>query len=103
MTFTERVKYKKAILVYKSLSDDHNTPYLHDVLKYNHELKSVNLRSLDSKLDLYIPKPRLEFSRKSFTYSGPKVWNALPTTVRSASTLQEFKTKYVNFWKTSQI
>ena len=103
MTFQERVRYKKAILVFKSLTDDISTPYLKDILKYNHDIKNVNLRSLDSKLELHIPKPRLEFCRKSFAYSGSKIWNSLPIDIRKSATLQEFKSKYIANWKNSQL
>jgi len=38
----------------------------------NQVLRSAN------NYDLYVPKPRLEFCRKSLSYSGPEIWNGIP-------------------------
>ena len=99
--FPDRIKYKKSILVFKSLHPELGTPYLKDHLRYKHEFQSYNLRSLDSQLDLHVPKPRLEFSRKSFTYYGPKIWNSLPVEIRNSKTVNEFKSRYIAHWKSS--
>ena len=100
MKFPERVKYRQAIMVYKSVNNICPV-YLKDKFKHSHNVYRVNLRSSVSKLNLYPPKPRLEFFRKSFDYTGTKVWNALPNEVREAENLASFKNKYIAYWKTS--
>jgi hypothetical protein len=34
---------------------------------------------------LHIPKAKTELFKKTFTYSGPKLWNELPFSIRQAS------------------
>ena len=41
--------------------------------------------------DIQLPRYNLEYSKKSFHYSGLKAWNETPTTIRELSTLQQFK------------
>ena len=33
--------------------------------------------------DLQVPRPRLEITRKSFSYKGAKVWNDIPNNIRN--------------------
>jgi hypothetical protein len=42
---------------------------------------------------LQIPKAKTELFKKTFTYSGPKLWNELPFAIRQASSHNAFKTK----------
>ena len=41
--------------------------------------------------DIQLPRYNLEYSKKSFHYSGLKAWNEIPNTIRELSTLQQFK------------
>jgi hypothetical protein len=95
MKFDERIKFKKAIMMYK-VCNKIAPDYLQQKFTYVSDIHSKNLRSqvLNS---IYVPKPNLEISRKTFTYSGSKIWNSLPDTVKNASTVQEFKAKYLDF------
>ena len=58
--------------------------------RYVNEVSSRVTR-LSSENVLYIGKPRLELTKKSFAYRGAILWNSLPTHVRSAPTLDIFK------------
>jgi hypothetical protein len=42
---------------------------------------------------LQIPKAKTELFKKTCTYSGPKLWNELPFSIRQASSHNAFKTK----------
>ena len=44
-----------------------------------------------NKTDLQIPRLNLDFSRKSFNYTGLKTWNSIPTHTRASNTLTQFK------------
>ena len=96
MRFAERVIYRKAILMYKSLHNLAPT-YLSTKFTYTSEIHQVNLRSLTDST-LYVPKPNLEIYRKTFAYSGSKIWNTLPESVRGAPSLWAFKQRYLR-WK----
>ena len=41
--------------------------------------------------DLVIPRPRSEYLKKSFKYSGAVMWNALSTDAKSSVSLNSFK------------
>ncbi len=66
---------------------------------YIHMLDSVSSRVTrqSSALALYVSKPRLELTKKSFFYRGPILWNNLPVYIQEAPTLECFK-KLLNTW-----
>ena len=99
MRFDERVTYKKAILTYKSL---HNLApsYLCNKFTYTNTIHQVNLRS-QTDSTLYVPKPNLEIYRKTLAYSGPKIWNNIPYTLKSSPSLETFKQRYLRWNETS--
>ena len=41
--------------------------------------------------ELYLPKPRTDYLKRSFSYSGASLWNDLPEDVRTAKSLRNFK------------
>ena len=45
--------------------------------------KHLDLRSVRNQT-LYVPRPNLEIYIKSLAYSGPKIWNTLPESIRNA-------------------
>ena len=45
----------------------------------------------DSVNKLFVPFPRTNFMKNSFTYSGAVLWNSLPCDVREAKSLSQFK------------
>ena len=45
----------------------------------------------DSVNKLFVPFPRTNFMKNSFTYSGAVLWNSLPCHVREAESLSQFK------------
>ena len=44
--------------------------------------------------NLLVPKPNTELYKSSFSFSGPKVWNSLPTEIKTSKTVFEFKNSY---------
>ena len=55
------------------------------------EITSYRLRNTENKLVL--PLPRTNYLKKSFSYSGAKLWNSLSHDLRSADSLHDFKRK----------
>ena len=100
MMFPERVVYQKAILMYKVM---HNLtpPYLTNIFKFSSELHDRSLRSTSENL-LYVPKPNIELYRNSLAYSGSKIWNSIPEYIRNATSLQQFRHKYLEWAATHQ-
>jgi hypothetical protein len=83
-----RIEFKVASLCYRSLHGLAPT-YLSELLVPYQPSRS--LRSADAG-HLSVPRIKLEtFGRRSFSFAGPKIWNALPLSLRNASTLSAFK------------
>ena len=50
---------------------------------------SFDLRDASQKL--YLPKPRTDYLKRSFSYSGASLWNDLPEDIRTTKSLRNFK------------
>ena len=86
-----RLQYKSAILVYQCLNDTLYPAYMKEML--TQYIPSRSLRS-SQKNQLIKPSPKLKhFGERAFTFVGPDLWNSLPEDVKSAPSLQTFKTK----------
>lgn len=85
----QRIIFKIALLVYKALNEA-GPAYLRELLTPYQP--SRQLRSADN-LDLCIPRVKLTYGSRAFSYAGPKVWNSLPHDIRNSSSLNVFKSK----------
>jgi hypothetical protein len=95
--FRKRNEYYKCLIMYKAIHG--LTPdFLLDYITFTYEINQRNLRS-SNNLDLHVPKPLSEKFRKSLLYSGPKLWNTLPETIKHAGTVNDFKTRYKKLMK----
>ena len=61
---------------------------LHDIFA---ERSSISKYDTRNKTDLHIPRLNLDFSKKSFNYTGLKSWNSIPTHIRESGTITRFK------------
>ena len=100
MEFPERVKYQKAIIMYK-ISHNLAPKYLQDLFQQTADIHDRALRSTSDNL-LYVPKPNLEQFRNSLSYSGSKTWNSIPINIKQSDSLSLFKKKYLE-WSSTQI
>jgi hypothetical protein len=90
--FNYRVNYNKCLLMYKSING--LTP---DHISNNfHLLQDISNRELRDKhkMHLHVPRPKCEIYKRSLLYSGPVLWNQLPTQLQSATSLNSFKSMY---------
>ena len=77
------------VLLYKILNEQ-SAPSLRQAFVKNKDLnRDYDLRSNDN--DLALPKPKTNFLKRSFSYSAAKLWNSLPSEVKEASSLYQFK------------
>ena len=91
MSIEQRSKYHKYLLVSKCLKNEAPV-YLKNKIQYLSDRNPYSLRNVVSE-KLQIPKAKTELFKKTFTYSGPKLWNELPFSIRQASSHNAFKTK----------
>ena len=82
---TKRLK-QKAILMFNTINK-HTPFYLQEMFSPSESV--YNLR--DSNGKLYVPKPRRDYLKRSFSYSGASLWNGLPESLRSVTSLAVFK------------
>jgi len=83
-----RIQYKLMLLTYKALHDK-APDYLKDLL--SPLFTSRPLRSSNQNL-LAVPRANLvNYGDRAFSVAAPKLWNALPTHIRSADSLNIFK------------
>ena len=61
--------------------------------KRNTQLK-YNIRNQENALVL--PKPRTEYLKKCFSYSGAKLWNGLSSSSKKAKTVSQFRKNIEN-------
>ena len=73
-------------MVYKSLNGL-APEYMRSMFIYRDTVYS--LRDAEGKLN--IPKPRTNYLKNSFSYTGAVLWNSLPVGLRQAKTLQASK------------
>ena len=86
----KRITFKILLLVFKCLNDMAPV-YLCDLLSLRSP--SRRLRSPDSQV-LLVPKFKTEtYGRKRFEVAAPVLWNSLPSHVKDATSLCNFKRK----------
>ena len=98
LSAVDRVNFKVNTLVYRCLHDL-APPYLSSMLHRVAEVETRRrLRSSAENDILLIPRSRLVTAGdRSFPVAGPRVWNALPATVRTAPSLPSFKRQLKTF------
>ena len=83
----ERRTVMKARLMYKTVNQ--LAPQrLCNVFQLSDTVNNYNLRG--SSTGLFIPRLRTEFLKKSFSYSGAKLWNRIPEDIRSSASYNSF-------------
>ena len=101
MPIMDRIEYRKAIMVYKSLN--HLCPeYMTNMFKYVKQVHTRTTRS-SSTNDLYLPPGKYkQLYMNTFGYSSVKIWNTLSANIRESTSLKDFKRKYLtNYFLTS--
>ena len=92
--FNDRYKYQTALLMFKAIHGI-APAYICDNVCFSYEVNGRNLRSYDN-MTLHQPIPNYEICKRSLAYNGPTIWNALPITIKTSSTIIQFKREYKN-------
>ena len=92
---TFRVQFKLLLLVYKSLHNQ-SPPYIKDLLSPK-PATNYALRSSTQSL-LFVPKANCSsLGDRAFAHAAPVLWNSLPLTIRTSSSLAIFKKQLKTF------
>ena len=85
-----RIEFKLLLLTYKALHGM-APDYIKDLLTLHVNTRD-NMRSSDNCMPLFVPRSRLVTAGDvCFSIAAPKMWNALPNSIRSAKSLDVFK------------
>ena len=88
----QRVEFKLCLLVYKALhgmAPDYITNLCRTTSSTNAGLR---LRG-SARGDLFVARTRTMFGDRAFSAAGPRSWNSLPSKVRSAASIETFKSR----------
>ena len=88
LNIRKRVLFKIALLAYKAING-YAPDYLQNLFSYSHHGHSLKLLVPDYKLERY--------GRRSFSYTGPRLFNALPLHLTSSPTTASFKSSLKTF------
>ena len=89
---TFRVQFKLLLFVYKALRNQ-SPPYIKDLLS----LKQAAIRSSAQSL-LFVPKVNCStLGDRAFAHAAPVLWNSLPLTIKTSSSLAIFKKQLKTF------
>ena len=58
----------------------------------------ASLRSVSSQY-FRIPKPNINISKESISYSGPIIWNSISNEIKNSSTCSSFTQNVINWFK----
>ena len=85
----ERIKFKILLLTYKALNG--KAPrYISEMLSF----KETRTTRYITSFPLFVPKVKCHtFGGRSFSFKAPTLWNKLPLSIRSAESVDSFKTK----------
>jgi hypothetical protein len=87
ISLQERRAQMKARLMYKTVNA--LAPQrLCETFQNSNAISNYNLRG--STTGLFTPRPRTEFLKKSFSYSGARIWNQIPQEIRTSVSLDSF-------------
>ena len=82
-----RFTKQRALILYKTLNE-FAPEYLSCLFTQRH-VNDYNLRNLEGRLSL--PKPNINYLKRSFCYSGACLWNNLPQDLKSVGSIGQFK------------
>ena len=71
--------------------------YIRDIFQLRADtLTNNSLRSVSNN-NFTIPMPRTSLFKDSLSYSGPVIWNAIPSDVKNASAINDFTLKMITW------
>ena len=86
----------KAGLMFKTLKG--NMPsYLQDMFSF----RGLGYNIRNSEIRLNLPKPRTNYLKRSFCYSGAILWNSLPQDIRKLQSFPQFKKAIAEYYNSN--
>ena len=89
LPFSDRLTCLRATLMFKCFNNAAPT-YLFDKFHKLRDLHNNYTRQATADL-LALPKFKLDTAQNSFSFKGAKLWNSLPISIKSSTSLSSFK------------
>ena len=94
LSFYQNLFVNKAKKMYK-VANGLVSQYIVDLFQSRVDsLPNTSLRSV-SNYNFTIPQPKCSLYKGSLSYSGPVIWNAIPTDIKKSSTKNAFEINYM--------
>ena len=96
--FEQRVTFNQAIFMFKvvnNLLPEYICEMFEKKISSHSDTSNYVLRS-NASVNFYVPLPHSETFKNSLAYTGGVLWNNLPVGVKSASSVAQFKSLYLN-------
>ena len=97
MTIMDRINYRRAVMVYKSLNGLAPS-YMKDMYTLVNNVNTRSTRYCDNLRIYLAPKANLKLFTNSFQYQSADIWNNLPLAIRDTATLNQFKGAYCKWF-----
>ena len=93
LSVSNLIQYDKAVMAYKIMNN-----LCPNSLQEKFTMRSqISANATRNCQDIDISKRNLAFSKKSFLYSGAKLWNDIPLDIRNSPTVLTFKKKLKDY------
>lgn len=86
----QKIEFRILTLVYKCLTNQ-APQYLIDLIRVRQFTRSTRLSSRDDIILVVPNTKRSTFASRSFSVTGPRLWNSLPLCIKQSNTLNQFQ------------
>lgn len=98
LTVFERLYLRKAKFMY-NIANSVMPEYINEMFHQRTEQENLPLLRSSVSQNFIPPRPNREIFKQSVAYSGPIIWNSLPESLKSCSTVNSFHCNFIKWMK----
>ena len=98
LSIYDRLYLRKAKFMYK-ISNNECPPYINELFHERILHENVPTLRSSSTHSFITPRPYKEIFKQSLTYSGPIIWNSLPSGIKSLDSTDKFHSSFIKWMK----
>ena len=102
LTVFDRLYLRKAKFMYR-VSRGETPQYVNELFQQRPQNENEPQLRSTSGLTFVPSRPNKEIFKQSITYSGPIIWNSLPTTLRSVDNINKFHSNFIKWTQVPRI
>ena len=81
------------------ISKSKTPSYINEMVNLRQVHENTTITRTCAKNNFLIPKPNKEIFKQSLTYSGPIIWNNLPTNIKERTSTMAFQSNLIRLMK----